>query len=190
MAATNHIFKHLQESQKSLTGTTITGRAKNKFDQGWLNGYGSTSQFQGCNQAIPIMPARSNYDLDDRIESSNGSRTGEPLLPTWNRSYAFAPGRGVDAMQTRITYTTRNAGLEDTISGVVGPEVNAGQDRFSDGPMAPVRTYSGAQNTSTQAPYVATGGEAAEATQEGVYVARTKKTAKALNTTKSFAQQR
>lgn len=187
MTSVNHIFQNLRENKQSLAGTTITGRVKNKFENGWLGGCGSTSQFQGVNQTVPIMPSRSNYDLDDRIESSNGTRTGQPLLPSWQRSYAFAPGRGVDALRTSITHTMRGAGMEDTISGVVAPQVNAGQDRFATGPIAPIRTYQGAQNASTQAPYVATGGEAAKQTQQGVYVARAKKDIKALDTTKKFA---
>lgn len=186
-AAVNHIFQNIRDQQKTLAGTTITGRTKNKFENGWLGGCGSTSQFQGVNQTVPILPFRSNYDLDDRIESSNGSRTGTPLQASWERSYAFAPGRGLDALQTRITHTLRGAGMDDGITGVAAPLINAGQDRFETGPIAPLRTYQGAQNVSTQAPYVATGGEAAEATQKGVYVARSKKDIKSFEATKGFA---
>lgn len=147
---------------ESLTNTTTQGRTKNKFQQGFLGGVGSSSQFQGANQTIPVMPSRSNDDFEARMRSSNGDATGEALRPSWTRTYAFAPGRGVEARVSNITHTDDNAGRH-TLSAVVAPVSNAGVDRFGSGPAPPQRTYQlGAVMTSS--PFVATGGEAADVT--------------------------
>ena len=158
----NPLLRTAIGATESLTGTTISSRTKDKFSQGWLGGVGSTSQFQSVNSTIPVMPNRNNNDLEARMVSSSGVITGERLLPSWERSYAFAPGRGVSALHSRITHTDANAG-QDTLTGVVAPLVNAGIDRTGDGPAPPLRTYQGL-GAMTQAPVVVTGGEAADAT--------------------------
>ena len=157
----NPMLRTAAGSSESFTNTAIQGRTKNKFQQGFLGGCGSASQFQGVNQALPVMPARSNIDVVDRILSSNGYRTGTPLQPSWERSYGFAPGRGVDARLSDITFTDKEAG-RDSITAVVGPTINAGIDRQQSGPEPPQRTYQGFGGQ-IQAPVVVTGGEAATA---------------------------
>lgn len=157
----NKVLKHIAENRgtgQSFQGTDVTARIKNKFEQGFLGGVGSTSQFQGANSMLPVMPAQSNNDTYQRVMSVHGV-AGEPILASWQRSYAFAPGRGIDAARSKITWTDSNAGLDPT-TGVAAPLINSGIDRQDSGPTPSLTTYQ-LGNPNTQAPMTRTGGEGA-----------------------------
>jgi hypothetical protein len=156
--STNAIIRKAAKDSESLGDTDITSRTKNKFQNGFLAGVGSTSQFQGANQTLPIMPINSNNDLLQRVASSRGLGAGPALQPSWERSYAWAPGIGIDAYRSRITWTPEGAGLANPVSGTTAPITNAGVDRFSSGPIAPLQTYQ-LGDANTQAPVTVTGGE-------------------------------
>jgi len=109
--------------------------------EGFLGGVGSTSQFQSANTQLPILPYRTNDDLLQRIAQARGETvSGVPLLPSWERSYAWAPGIGVDAVASGITWTDTNAGLNPT-TGLIAPLLAPGKDFTAEDPIAPAVEY-------------------------------------------------
>ena len=96
------------ENVASVTG----GRGyKDKFAQGFLSGVGGSSQFQSVNQAIGLRRGFYNDNLDPLLRST------QTLEPSWERSYAFAPGLGLDALKSKIVWTP------DASGDVGGPSV-------------------------------------------------------------------
>lgn len=153
----NAIFLKANEMKQrpSGTGTSITSSYKNKWDNGFLNG-ASTMQLQGANQALPRRTNKVTTNvLATRIPDVDGSQP-TPVLPSWNRTYHFNSGRGIDAQRTNITFTPENAGLE-THTGVVGPLINTAGNIPE--PIPQLQTY---QFNPMQTPTVVTGGESAD----------------------------
>ena len=125
------------------TSTQLAGRYKSKWVEGFLGGTGSTSQFQSVNQALPVLPSRTNYDLTARVKQANGMNAARtPIKPSWRRDYAFAPGLGVDAARSKITWTDANAGINPQ-TGQAAPLVVPGKDYTETGPAPPTVSYNG-----------------------------------------------
>jgi hypothetical protein len=133
---TNSFFKGKNLSVP-LGDENIQSRFKNKFENGFLSGVGSGSQFTQLT-TLPIAPANSNYDLDKRIISSLGiENSGTTLLPSWQQSKAWNVGLGQDALLSGITRTLSGAGQEYAVTGLYGPNVNAGLDYINRAPITP-----------------------------------------------------
>lgn len=115
----------VQAGTPSLTNGNITGRHSNIFNMGWLGGIGNGSQFQGALSSMPIRPASSNNDLEQRIIASRGLKTGERLLTRWERPNNFNPGVGTDTWRDgqNVTWTLDHRGLQNVTSATMGPNV-------------------------------------------------------------------
>lgn len=147
----NPILQTANGSQPLTPFNNITGRTKNKFEQGFLGGVGSDSQFQTVFN-LPIQPVNSNNDLLSRMMSTTSA--------SWDRSYAFAPGRGLDARATQITNTYDET--VDTATGVIHPVIFPGIDRINANPAPPLNAEAQGINALQTVPRVLTGGERAE----------------------------
>jgi hypothetical protein len=154
---TNLLLQKAKSGAIPLGNQEIQGRYKNKFAQGFLNGCGSSSQFQSVNSCLPILPLQSNDSREARWLSSTGVISGAPLLPSWGRQESFAPGQGLEAARSKITRTDDAAG-RDALTDVVAPTTNAGKDVFQAGPAPSLNSGVGAV-AGQGAPVSLTGGE-------------------------------
>lgn len=142
------MLRSLLGSEALTSNNAILGRTKNKFEQGFLGGIGSDSQFQTVFN-LPIQPFNSNNDLLSRFASTTA--------PSWDRSYAFAPGRGLDARATNITFTTDET--MQTASGIVHPVIYPGLDQTTAGPAPPLNANIQGINAIQTVPMNLMGGE-------------------------------
>lgn len=146
------------QSAPSLTvPTNITGRTADKFNMGFLGGVGGSSQFQGENSLLPVLPPSTNMDLDHRISASRGLRTGERLLTRFERPNNFNPGLGTDTWREgdNVTWTITNRGeMSDVPSGVAGPLAYKALDRTDRDALAPFSLRSQGLDAVTSAPVV------------------------------------
>lgn len=141
-----------RNARSTLTNETITGKYRNKFQNGWLGGVGGDSQFQHVISQVGLQgPKSSNMDLEYRFTSTT--------VPDWNRSYTFAPGLGLDALASHITWTSKSGGMEDPQTGLVAPVINSGKDYAGDVPIPSIKGWNGAQGITTTAPVNIHGGE-------------------------------
>ena len=138
--------------KSSLSNQDITGRFRNKFEQGWLGGVGGDSQFQHVIAQVGLQgPKSSNDDLEARFNSTTS--------PDWNRSYAYAPGLGLDALMSRITWTSKSGGMDDPQTALVAPVINSGKDLATSNPIPALKTWNGAQGITQTNPVNIHGGE-------------------------------
>ena len=154
-----HDFAHppIASGSDTITG----GRGfRDKFAQGFLKGVGGSSQFAGANMQVGLRRGTYNDNLSGVLA---GSKT---LLPSWRRSYAFAPGLGLDAIRTKIIWTP------DARGDVGGPAVpnygfisrtgRGGDFDPQAGPILPLDGTRGAGlglQSTTRAPQVLSPGE-------------------------------
>lgn len=131
---------------------------KNKFTQGFLSGTGSTSQFQGVNQNVGIRRGFYNDNLEGVLRGS------ETLLPSWKRSYAFAPGLGFDALQSKVIWTPDSAGDSGPAIpnyGALNRTGRGGDNDVQANPIMPVDAGEDGQNkaqvANTAAPAILSG---------------------------------
>lgn len=106
-----------------LSEVRVSGRTSDKFAMGWLGGIGGTSQFQGANSLLPVLPPASNADTNHRVSASTGRATGQHLMTRWERPGNFNPGLGTDTWRDgeNVTWTLGNRGLTDTTTGLMAP---------------------------------------------------------------------
>lgn len=135
--ATNPAVEHLMGyGGPPLGNVQLNGRFKNKFENGFFSGSSDSQFHQAGGRTLPILPYNTNRDLEWRLAASKGDNVaGVPLMPSWERSYAFAPGLGLDAKASRITHTPASAGLLSTYTGLAAPLLSAGQDKITEGPI-------------------------------------------------------
>ena len=106
-----HDFAH---PSITASDTFAGGRGyRDKFAQGFLTGTGSSSQFQATNMQVGDRRGFYNDNTSPLLAGVQASN----LLPSWRRSYAFAPGLGLDAIRTKIIWTP------DARGDVGGPAV-------------------------------------------------------------------
>lgn len=135
----------------------ITGRAADKFANGWLGGLGSAQQFQFQSSLLPILPPSSNDMLEIRIMQARGLKTGERILTKWERPNNFNPGHGVDTWRDgdNVTWTATNRGeLVDPLTGLAGPVSYPALNRTDNSPMAPLYAQGQGLAAVTTAPVV------------------------------------
>ena len=147
-SATQKLLRVARNSGNSHTNPGVRGTYKDKFEQGWLGGVGSEAQFQGVNGSQVGIVGSKPYN--DNISA----RSRSTLKPFWSRSHAFAPGSGLDALYSGITWTSEANG-NDPITGITAPILHAKRDRISAEPNPQGRTFGGGgQNVTTTAPVV------------------------------------
>lgn len=118
----------------------ITGRASDKFFNGFLGGYGGRSQFHLQSELLPVLPPASNNDFEHRVAAARGLMTGERLLTRFERPGNFNPGMGTDTWRggDNVTWTITNRGeMSDVPSGVAGPIAYQALDRTDRDAIAP-----------------------------------------------------
>lgn len=139
----------------SLTVHSVTGRTADKFAMGFLGGYGGSSQFQGANTLLPVLPPASNRDLEARVSASRGLTTGERLLTRFERPNNFNPGMGTDTWRdgSNVTWTLSNRGeMSSTTTGVAGPLSYRALDRTGRDAIAPYSSRAQGLDAMTTAP--------------------------------------
>jgi hypothetical protein len=118
-----------------FVGPELSNAFGSKFTRGYLSGEGGQDLQALSDIAFAVRPPVYNTHIQADFDAVRGSYSGEPLLPSWARSYAWGPANLFTEENIKCDWTLANQG-QDPITALYRAKTFGALDGITQAPTS------------------------------------------------------